>query len=276
MIILVLYVVFAIAFAVIGARMARSRNRDPAIWALICCLFPLLGVIVLAVAGSASQSASVAVANDQNWQKWSVLRDLDPDIRAAAERMRAKGPPYERLLAEKYMTLGDKNYLAPAEEAVARQLESEDAEATAVYAEMLAETRHGQMPSRYKVAAQIFLVSVICAVPSPVAFGVFHSIEGAAALGVAGNVAIIAYSAFVGWRLDIRTAAIKVGLGCMVFAITWPVVAGTIFAKFYNIGMSDGQLLAGIGSNLLWGAICVAAAAVAAKVAAAKRTPATM
>ncbi|WP_164821930.1 PLDc N-terminal domain-containing protein [Sinorhizobium medicae] len=43
----IIYLILAVVFAVIGSEMAKSRNRDAAAWALICALLPLLGIVAL-------------------------------------------------------------------------------------------------------------------------------------------------------------------------------------------------------------------------------------
>lgn len=47
-------------------------------------------------------------------RRWNTLVELDPEIAAAAEQVRAAGPGYEMQLAEKYLAVNDKQYLAAA------------------------------------------------------------------------------------------------------------------------------------------------------------------
>lgn len=54
MIYFILFFVVAIMFGVVGASMAKSRNRDGAVWFIICFLFPLIGLLALAVGGEKS------------------------------------------------------------------------------------------------------------------------------------------------------------------------------------------------------------------------------
>jgi uncharacterized membrane protein YsdA (DUF1294 family) len=42
-------------FGWLGYAMADSRNRDKTVWAVLCFLFGLLGVIVLALLGTAKE-----------------------------------------------------------------------------------------------------------------------------------------------------------------------------------------------------------------------------
>lgn len=53
--------------------------------------------------------------------KWASLVELDTEIGEAAARARALGPGYEQLLAEKYLPLNDKLYLAAALNKVTEQ-----------------------------------------------------------------------------------------------------------------------------------------------------------
>ncbi len=59
--------------------------------------------------GPATSTASAALP-----AKWAALVELDPEIAAAAGKARAYGDGCERLLAEKYLVLGDKQYLQSA------------------------------------------------------------------------------------------------------------------------------------------------------------------
>jgi hypothetical protein len=49
-----------------------------------------------------------------NMRQWQTLVELDPEIAAAAAKARAAGPHVEKLLAEKYLALNDKQYLEAA------------------------------------------------------------------------------------------------------------------------------------------------------------------
>jgi hypothetical protein len=126
---LVLFFLLWLGFAAIGAGMARRRHRDAALWGLICFFLPLLGIAILLIAGDAhgegrGEGGAGFGHRDTNgsmWIRWQALIDVDPDIRAAASRVRAFGPQYEEQLAEKYLALNDKSAL-PA--LVARTLES--------------------------------------------------------------------------------------------------------------------------------------------------------
>lgn len=110
-----LFFLFWLLFPIIGARMARRRHRDAALWALICFFLPLVGILMLAIAGDAHNERGASAGNSDNghnrWIRWQALIDVDPDIRAAATRVRAFGSQYEEQLAEKYLALNDKKFL---------------------------------------------------------------------------------------------------------------------------------------------------------------------
>ncbi|MDX0604996.1 hypothetical protein GOD78_28090 [Sinorhizobium medicae] len=128
---IIVYLILAVVCAVIGSEMAKSRNRDAAAWALVCALLPLLGIIALAVAGSANAQAPYAptTRNEQPLQfspveleveskkydegKWLALLDVDDDIADAVKAIEGYGGSYIDEFAEKYLALADKNYLQP-------------------------------------------------------------------------------------------------------------------------------------------------------------------
>jgi hypothetical protein len=143
-----IYVLLTIIFTIIGVNMARSRNRDTAVWGLICALTGFVGVIVLAIAGSAPvQSASYdprrtddrtptlpspprAIAppvakKSYDEAKWAALLEVDSDISAAAEKLKHFDPKYQDELAEKFFVLGDKAYLGTLVEKITARAELE-------------------------------------------------------------------------------------------------------------------------------------------------------
>lgn len=66
----------------------------------------------------------------QDMARWNTLVELDPDIAAAAKQARDAGYAYERQLAEKYLAVNDKQYLAAALAHVLEEarLDSEEAQ----------------------------------------------------------------------------------------------------------------------------------------------------
>lgn len=201
----VLYLIIGIVFAVIGSSMARSRQRDAALWAVICFLFPLIGVLALALAGPASGASAGNTISNELVKKWSVLVELDPDIRAAAERVRTRGAPYEALLAQKYMAIGDKAYLKAAEEAVLRQAEQDEQNPAPLVTE--------RKPLPFPLARKLGLVSLILAVISGFWGGIGVWLFGT-----------LAYSAFLGSKsLDAR-GLLQISISAFIFGFVLPFV----------------------------------------------------
>lgn len=87
--------------------------------------------IAFAMASVATRSPATASAppGSQDAQKWQALVEIDPDIAAQVKRIAPFGQPYVDELAQKYLAVGDKAYLAQiaaqivsrAETALARQ-----------------------------------------------------------------------------------------------------------------------------------------------------------
>ena len=121
----VIYLAIAALLAWLGAKMASTRGRDPVVWAILCFLFGLLGILILALMGDASGTKTNARLSTEQKRKWTALVDLDPEIRAVAARARAHGEKYEVMLAERYLALGDKSYLQAAEDFVAKQIDAD-------------------------------------------------------------------------------------------------------------------------------------------------------
>ena len=92
----------------------------------------IVGIIVIlsSIGSSNAEKTAKAIAEtvgtgrtagSDSMARWHALVDVDPDIAAAAAKARAAGADYERQLAEKYLTLNDKQYLAAALEKVLAQ-----------------------------------------------------------------------------------------------------------------------------------------------------------
>lgn len=98
--------------ALIGGSMASNRSKNPIVWGLICFLFPLIGLIILAASGTDQPARSVSnLPRGVDYNRWTTLKEVDPDIAAAASEAQKIGPMAEHRLAEKFLTLNDKSYL---------------------------------------------------------------------------------------------------------------------------------------------------------------------
>ena len=96
--------------------MAGSRGRSSVAWFFICFLTGLIGIILLAVSGPVRPSGQIytqhAIAQAGfDRRRWETLKDVDPEIAAAASEVRQYGSVYEDMLADKYLSLNDKSYL---------------------------------------------------------------------------------------------------------------------------------------------------------------------
>ncbi len=107
MIFIILFVV-ALICGLVGWGMAREKGKDPLTWAIICVLFPVIGLAMLALTGADEPRTA---AETPELKKWRALADVDDDIAAAGLAARAHGDVYEAKLAEKYFMLNDKQYL---------------------------------------------------------------------------------------------------------------------------------------------------------------------
>lgn len=127
------FLVVAIICAVVGAKIASSKGRDPAVWGLVCFFTGLIGIIILLVTADASPpqrtisytpntptppeprtrsgGSTGSAAKGYDEKKWNALKEVDPEIREAANTVRALGSTHEDELAEKYLILSDKAYL---------------------------------------------------------------------------------------------------------------------------------------------------------------------
>jgi hypothetical protein len=121
-----------IVFAIIGGFFAKSKGRDPLGWALICGMTGIIGIIVLAFMSNGNEAQvaqgvfALAVRYDE--KKWSVLADVDPDIRAAIARVEPYGAKWTAVLAEKYLAVADKTYLEALVENVIAEAKAAPAE----------------------------------------------------------------------------------------------------------------------------------------------------
>lgn len=104
MILIVVYFVIGIIFALICSGMARRRGRDGAIWGILGFFFGLIPVLVLAVAGSAS-TGGVAVSNaNSSLDELAKLTQLMKDGALTEEEFEAQKV---RLLGHEALTAED-------------------------------------------------------------------------------------------------------------------------------------------------------------------------
>nr|CAI0339089.1 conserved hypothetical protein [Rhizobiaceae bacterium] len=95
-------------FSLFGAALARRFGRNPWGWGILCLLLALPGIGILCIAGR-TQGAKDAKRDDADSWRWSALKLVDEDIRAAAET--AATVNREHLLSQVYLAAGDRKYL---------------------------------------------------------------------------------------------------------------------------------------------------------------------
>lgn len=125
---IIIFLAVALICAVAGAVMAGHRGRSPIGWFIICFFIGLFGILLLAILGPANRAsdAQVAIAHQATLdrRRWETLLEVDPDVAAAAAEARRYGHGFEEALAERYLALGDKSYLAAILEKIKEQAES--------------------------------------------------------------------------------------------------------------------------------------------------------
>ena len=111
-----------------GAYIAILNKRQPVIWGVICFLTAGLGFIALMLLGKAPEprplrdggwkidlnnapepipaNPTSPVRPEQAW--WDHLKDIDPDVRQAADEVARLSPAYEDVLADRFLTPTDK------------------------------------------------------------------------------------------------------------------------------------------------------------------------
>lgn len=125
-------IVIGFLFALVGFEMAKKRGRDPVVWASICALTGLVGVIVLSALGDSESKYDNLDIDDYTYRmpgnrpllddlqstaksydvkKWQALLEVDDDVAIAAETVRKFGETHVDDLADKYLALNDKSYL---------------------------------------------------------------------------------------------------------------------------------------------------------------------
>jgi hypothetical protein len=113
---LIAYAVVGLICGLIGASIARESGRDGAIWFVLCFATSLVGIIALAAGGRVPNGAASAAAAAA--KRWRILVELDPELADAAAAVRAHGARYEEMLADYYLTVDDRGYLANARDRV--------------------------------------------------------------------------------------------------------------------------------------------------------------
>lgn len=120
--------------AFLAARHASATGRDPVVWGLVGFFTGGIGLIILGLVDkrpneiSASRSLGVHRAPSDvsvrlpsaapepagyDLRRWQALIEVDDEIAAATEQVKAYGDQFEHELAQKYLALNDKSYLAP-------------------------------------------------------------------------------------------------------------------------------------------------------------------
>ena len=103
--VLLIWLIIAIVFGVIGANVARNKGKDAAAWGIICFLLPFAVIFLLA---SSSQSLPLESPAEDLDQKWAALVRYDPEIRAAAEQVAPYGPLATSMLRDLYTAVQNK------------------------------------------------------------------------------------------------------------------------------------------------------------------------
>jgi hypothetical protein len=228
--------------------MARARNRDSAIWAIICFLFPLLGIVVLALSGQSEGSVrdlSGSVLNNEAKNKWKTLQEVDPDIRDAADRVRQLGVKYEMLLAQKYMSLNEKTYLAAAEAAVLKQADI-DSQNTELNQRLNSSERSGSLLSgAFGPVALLTTGGLIACVLLFFITTYFISSSSYETASQAGWIIVIqaVFVAWIGTRHDPVTVLRQVIAGSLAFSLI--LALGGLILSVLNGGDSLLQILVG-------------------------------
>lgn len=101
----------------LGGSIASSKGRSFAGWFAICFLTGLIGLLIVALISTENKPAAAPLLTENtnsgntDIKRWTTLVELDPEIAEAAATARQHGGKTEAFLAEKYLTLNDKQYL---------------------------------------------------------------------------------------------------------------------------------------------------------------------
>ena len=80
-------ILLAPVFGMIGAAMARSRNRNAIAWGIACFITGIFGIITLLLVGTDPSLAARIPTPDM--KRWNTLLEVDADIAAAAAKVGA-------------------------------------------------------------------------------------------------------------------------------------------------------------------------------------------
>lgn len=109
--ILIPYIVLGTILSIVIGNVANSKGKDFWGYFLLSLFFsPLIGILIL-IASASNGGSKTTIDKPGLPEKWSILKDIDPEIRSASERARNLSYQHELVLAEKYLTLDDKKYL---------------------------------------------------------------------------------------------------------------------------------------------------------------------
>jgi len=85
-----------------GAVWASRKGRGPVLWFFVCFFLPLIGFLIVACLSSKRVPPSALLTPQYDKEKWAALIASDPEVAAAADRLK----PYdEQYLAELASTL---------------------------------------------------------------------------------------------------------------------------------------------------------------------------
>jgi len=140
------FIVTWVICGIVCGIVASSKGRDPTGWFFIGLILGIFGMFLIALLPAVNttssdsfsgwnasnqdhstfpsnaatiQRASALPESKYDKQKWNILKEVDAEIAATAARIIALDPVLEDMLAEKFITLNDKSYLASIERHIA-------------------------------------------------------------------------------------------------------------------------------------------------------------
>lgn len=132
----IVFLLADLVLGLVGGVVAAVKKRSFFLWFLICFFTQGTALFVLIFLSSTdarhaelmkSLNDLAAASGGVDLAKWASLVELDPEIAAAAAKVRAHGEKYERMLAEKYLPLNDRAYLQAAVDKVIATVERDRA-----------------------------------------------------------------------------------------------------------------------------------------------------